>query len=353
MTTTTVLDSAAIACLAEAICTGRDCTAAEARALLDVAPGSPEQAALFAGAQRIRAHFHGTQVKCCSILNVKAGNCSEDCGYCAQAKGVDNPDYDRHKWLPDEDIAAASTSARENGAQALGIVAAWRGVKEGAQLDMVVNGIKALAANGVVRPDASLGILESQTCADRIKEAGVAVYGHNLETARSFFDQTCSSHGFDERLQTLQYVRKAGMGVCSGGIIGMGESKDQRIEFAEQLRMVAPDMCPINFLNPLIGTGFQDRQPLDPDEALTTLAVFRFILPDRNLMVAGGKEITLKERLHEVFAAGANAVMVGNYLTTLGTAPDFWQDAARRYGLEMPLAMEQVGGKKAGGCGCH
>lgn len=344
-------DPSAIAALADAVYSGRDCTAAEGRALLDIAPGSAAQQALFAGAQRIRRQAHGDAVRCCSILNVKAGNCSEDCGYCSQAKGVDNPDYDRHKWLPNDEITAATASARANGAQALGIVAAWRGIKEGAQLDMVVDGIKALSANGVVRPDVSLGILESQRCADRIQEAGAAVYGHNIETARSFYDQVCSSHSFDDRLRTIGYIRKAGMGLCSGGIIGMGETPDQRIEFAEQLRLIAPDMIPINFLNPLPGTRFADRAPLSADEALTTVAVFRFLLPDRNLMAAGGKEVVLGERLHELFAAGINAVMVGNYLTTLGTSPDYWREAAARHGLRMPSATEAVG--EAAGCGCH
>lgn len=346
-------DPQAITALAEELCSGRDCTAAEGRALLDIVPGSAAQAALFAGARRLREHFHGNSVRCCSILNVKAGNCSEDCGYCAQAKGVDNQDYDKHKWLPDADITAASASARANGAQALGIVAAWWGVKEGSQLDMVVDGIKTLAANGVVRPDVSLGILESQHCADRIKEAGAAVYGHNLETARSFYGEVCESHTFDDRLRTIDYIRKAGMGLCCGGIIGMGENRDQRIEFAEQLRMIAPDMIPLNFLNPLPGTRFAGRPVLDPDEALTTVATFRFLLPDRNLMAAGGKEVVLGERLHELFAAGINAVMVGNYLTTLGTAPDYWQTAAQRHGLQMPLEVSVEHAGQATSCGCH
>ena len=351
MTPTLTSDIAAITRLAEQVCTGRDVTAAEGRALLDIAPGSPAQAALFAGAWHIRHHFHGDQVRCCSILNVKAGNCSEDCGYCSQAKGVENPDYDRHKWLPDEDIAAASTSARANGAEALGIVAAWWGVREGAQLDMVVKGIETLAANGRVRPDVSLGILESQRCADRIKTAGAAVYGHNIETARSFYAQICSTHSFDDRLNTIKFVRKAGLDLCCGGILGLGESRDQRIEFAEQLRLLAPDMIPLNFLNPLVGTRFAGLPVMPADEALTAIAVFRFMLPDRNLMAAGGKEVVLGDRLHELFAAGINAVMVGNYLTTLGTSPDYWQEAARRHGLNMPLAVECS--DPAAGCGCH
>lgn len=351
-------DPIAIAQLADAIIAGTELTAAQARDLLDVQPGSAAAHALFAAAQRVRDHFHGTQVKCCSILNVKAGNCSENCSYCAQASGTASTDYQKHKWLPDEDITVASDSAKANGATALGLVAAWWGVKEGSQLDMVCDAIEKFSQNGKVRADVNLGILENQKVADRIKQAGAAVYGHNLETARSFFGEICSTHSFEERLQTIKFIKKAGMGLCSGGIIGMGESRDQRIEFAEQIRFIEPDMVPINFLNPIPGTKLGDRAPLAADEALITLAVFRLFLPERSIMAAGGKEITLGDRLHEVFAAGINAVMVGNYLTTMGTAPEFWRDAAARHGLTLRAGIEEIdGGAKSscesGGCGCE
>ena len=353
-------DPAAIAKLTDEVLAGAEVTASQARELLDVEPGSAAQAALFAGARRIREQFLGPKVKCCSILNVKAGNCSENCSYCAQASGQASTDYQKHKWLPDEDIVVATDSAKANGATALGLVAAWWGVKEGSQLDMVCDAVEKFSQNGKVRADVNLGILENQNCADRLKQAGAAVYGHNLETARSFFDNICTTHSFEERLQTINYIKKSGMGLCSGGIIGMGETKDQRVEFAEQLRFIEPNMIPINFLNPIKGTKLGDRPPVDPDEALTTLAMLRFFLPDRNLMAAGGKEITLGDRLHEVFAVGANAVMVGNYLTTMGTAPEYWQDAAKRWGLKLGTQVEEIepapssGGKSCGpnDCGC-
>jgi biotin synthase len=361
MPTTDCLASASLATdphliglLAEVVITGVPPTTQQARALLDVVPGSAAAAALFAGACRIRNHFLGAEVKCCSILNVKAGGCSENCSYCAQASGTDASSYQKHAWLSDQDIAAASTSAAANGASALGLVAAWRGVKEGSQLDMVCEAIEKFSHNGKVRADVNLGILGSQTVADRIKQAGAAVYGHNLETARSFFDNICTTHSYEERMRTVQYIKKAGMGLCSGGIIGMGESKDQRIEFAEQLRFIEPDMVPINFLNPISGTSLGERTPLAADEALITLAVYRFMLGDRNIMAAGGKEITLAERLHEVFAAGVNAVMVGNYLTTLGTAPEYWREAAQRHGLRLHDGISEIegSGSSCGSRGC-
>jgi biotin synthase len=332
-------------------------SSAQARSLLEVAPGSEAAAALFAGSQAVREAHLGKRVRFCSILNAKAGGCSENCSYCAQASGSANDDYDRHRWLPDEEILQAAESAAANGAEALGLVAAWKGVKKGKQLDMVVEAIKRLSDGGKLRADVNLGILESPEVAKAIAEAGAKVYGHNLETARSFFEDTCTTHDFEERWQTIQYIKEAGMGLCSGGIVGMGENRDQRIEFAEQLRFIEPDMIPINFLNPLPGTPYENHQPVDVDEALITLEVFRLFLPDRNIMVAGGKEVTFGERLGEVFSSGINAVMVGNYLTTLGTDPEFWHRQVRLHGLErVDETLEDGCGSGAtggaGGCGC-
>jgi biotin synthase len=339
--------------LVQAVIAGsREVSADEARAMLEIEPGSAAYHQLLAGAQRLRAHFVGHTVQACSILNAKAGGCSENCSYCAQASGSSNMDYEKHRWMEDADIVQAAESAAQNGAKALGLVAAWKGVKEGKQLDMVCDSIRTLSKNGSVRTDVNLGILGSQRVADRLAEAGVKVYGHNLETARSYFDQTCSSHSFEERIQTIEFIKNAGMSLCSGGIIGMGENKDQRIEFFEQLRYIEPHMIPINFLNPLEGTGLEDRSPVDPDEALITLAALRHFLPGANIMVAGGKEITFGERLGEVFASGINAIMVGNYLTTLGTTPAVWNDYAARYGLTLVEEGAEESGSCGSGCGC-
>ncbi|MDA3962154.1 MAG: biotin synthase BioB [Planctomycetota bacterium] len=348
--TSTVPSAVEITAIADAIIAAeRELTAAEARSMLDIAPGTDEAAALFAGAQRIRTHFLGTTVHACSILNAKAGGCSENCSYCSQASGSANVDYDKYRWMEDDDIVSAAESAAQNGAGALGLVAAWKGVKEGRQLDMICDSVSKLIESGAVRADVNLGILETQNVADRLKGAGVKVYGHNLETARSFFDETCSSHSFEERMRTIEFVKNSGMKLCSGGIIGMGENKDQRIEFAEQLRFIEPHMVPVNFLNPLEGTGFEDKSPVDCDEALVTLATFRFFLPSTSIMVAGGKEVTFGDRLSEVFTTGINAVMVGNYLTTLGTTPEWWFEQAQAHGL----SIQSEGATDCGSdCGC-
>ena len=353
-TATLASDPVAITALAEAIARSeRDCTPAEARELLDIQPGTPAAAAFFAGAQKIRDAFVGKTLKVCSVVNVKAGNCSENCSYCSQASNAEVVDYTKTKWIGDQNIAKAAESAAENGAKALGLVAAWKGVKEGPMLDMVCDAIEEFSQNGKVRPDVNLGILESQHCADRIKQAGAKVYGHNLETAASHFDNICTTHSWEERMKTIQYIKKSGMGLCSGGIVGMGETKDQRVEFMEQIRFIEPDMVPINFLNPIPGTKLGDIGKLDADEALITMAVFRYMLPDRNLMTAGGKEVVLGDRIGEVFKTGINALMVGNYLTTLGTEPAFWRRAAAEHGLVMAGEVTEIDdGCSTGGCGC-
>ena len=350
-------DAAAITALAESIAAGTtECTADQALELLAVQPGSTAAAALFAGARLIRDACVGQTLRVCSVVNVKAGNCSENCTYCSQSSSAEVIDYQKTKWMSDEDITAASTSAAVNGAKALGLVAAWKGIKEGPMLDMVCDTIEKFSQNGKVRPDVNLGILESQHCADRIAQAGAKVYGHNLETARSHFDEVCTTHSWEERMQTIGYIRQAGMGLCSGGIVGMGETPAQRVEFMAQIRFIEPDMVPINFLNPIPGTKLGDQPKMGADEALITLAVFRFMLSDRNLMTAGGKEIVLGDRLDEVFATGINAVMVGNYLTTLGTDPDFWRRAAAKHGLKMASEVTELESSTKGcgsGCGCH
>ena len=327
MPTSTLIQTAdpvSIAELAERIIAGGAATPAELRGLLEVETGSETAEALFTGAQRIRERFVGLRLKACSVINVKAGNCSENCSYCAQAAGSENDGYQKSKWLPEADIQRAAETSAANGAQAVSLVAAWKGVREGSQLDMVTASIRTFSQNGKVRPDVNLGILESQRCADEIHKAGAMVYGHNLETAASNFASICSTHTWEERMKTIQYIKKSGMGLCSGGIFGMGETRAQRVEFLMQVSFVAPDMVPLNFLNPLPGTKLAHLKPMDADEALTTLAVARYALPDRNLMVAGGKEIVLGDRVGEVFKTGINCVMVGNYLTTGGTDPAFW-----------------------------
>lgn len=294
---------------------------------------------LMAAANRIRHQFVGDEVHLCSIVNTKSGGCTEDCAFCAQASRFATA-IDPYDLLGSEAVARAADEAVAQGARAFGVVAAWRGLKEGPVLDAVCEQIETIAARGDVNADASLGLIDSPVVARRLKEAGLVCYNHNLETAPSFFPEVCSSHGFEARVATLRHCREAGIHICSGGILGMGETPEQRVELAFALKEVAPDMVPLNFLNPQPGTPLGERTPLAPMEILAAIACFRFILPDRNLMVAGGREVGLRSLQPMMFLAGANGTMIGNYLTTTGASPE--ADQAMIDDLGLTVAEREV-----------
>ena len=271
---------------------------------------------LLAWANRIREKFKGNKIHLCSIVNAKAGACSENCSFCAQSSfyQTGSPKYG---FVDPEPIAEAAEEANRNGITAVGLVAAWKGLNEGPMLDEICDRIREMKTAGQTRPDVSLGIIKSQRVADRLKEAGVACYGHNLESSRRFFPQTCTTHTFEDRLQTISHLKQAGIKICSGGIIGMGETREDRCDLAFELRAIGANVVPVNILNPIPGTPFAKNDPLPVLEILKTIACFRFILPRQEIMVAGGRTVNLRDAQSMIFMAGASALMVGNYLTTL------------------------------------
>ncbi|MCX7825123.1 MAG: biotin synthase BioB [Verrucomicrobiae bacterium] len=275
---------------------------------------------LLARANRIREHFKGNKIHLCSIINAKAGACPEDCKFCAQSAAYETASP-RHALIEPEAVLRAATEAKANHAQALAIVAAWRGIGEGPRLDEICRCIEQLARSGTVRADASLGIIESQRVADRLKAAGVVCYNHNLETARDHFPNICTTHTYDDRVRTVRYLKNAGIRVCCGGIFGMGETRRHRVEMAFALKELDVDIVPMNFLNPIPGTPFERMPPLPPLEILKTIAVYRFVLPRKEILVAGGREVNLRDLQPMMFLAGASATMIGNYLTTTGQDP--------------------------------
>jgi biotin synthase len=216
-----------------------------------------------------------------------------------------------------EPVQEAAEEANKNSVTAVGLVAAWKGLNEGPLLDEVCDRVRELKAGGKTRPDVSLGIIKSQRVADRLKEAGVECYGHNLESSRRFFPKTCTTHTYDDRLETIGYLKKAGLKICSGGIIGMGETREDRCDLAFALKEIGANVVPINILNPIPGTPFEKNEPLPVLEILKTIACFRFILPRQEIMIAGGRTVNLRDAQSMIFMAGASALMVGNYLTTL------------------------------------
>ncbi len=271
---------------------------------------------LLSWANRIREHFKGNKIHLCSIVNAKAGACSENCSFCAQS-AFHQTGAPKYGFVEPEPVVAAAEEARQNQVTAVGLVAAWKGLNEGPMLDEVCDRIRELKAGGKTRPDASLGLIKKQEVADRLKAAGLECYGHNLESSRRFFPQTCTTHTFDDRLETIGYLKKAGIKICSGGIIGMGETRADRCELAFELKAIGAHVVPINILNPIPGTPFEKIAPLPVLEILKTIACFRFILPRQEIMIAGGRTVNLRDAQSMVFMAGASALMVGNYLTTL------------------------------------
>lgn len=271
---------------------------------------------LMAWANRIRAHFKGNKIHLCSIVNAKAGGCSENCSFCAQS-AFHQTGSPRYGFIDPEPVMGAAEEAGRHGVTAVGLVAAWKGLNEGPMLDEVCDRIRDLARSGKTRPDASLGLIKSQAVADRLKDAGLECYGHNLESSRRFFPTHCTTHTYEDRVETIGYLKRAGIKICSGGIIGMGETREDRCDLAFSLKEIGANVVPINILNPIPGTPFEGNEPLPPMEVLKTIACFRFILPRQEIMIAGGRTVNLRDMQSLVFTAGASALMVGNYLTTL------------------------------------
>jgi len=288
---------------------------------------------LLAWANRIREHYKGNKIHLCSIVNAKAGACSENCSFCAQSAAYQT-ESPRYGFVDPEPVEEAMSEAKANDVTAVGLVAAWRGLKEGPMLDEVCDRIREMKENGQSRPDASLGLIDSQAVADRLKEAGLSCYGHNLESSRRFFPEHCTTHTFEDRLQTIQFLKNAGINICSGGIIGMGETREDRVDLAMELRAIDANVVPVNILNPIPGTPLEDQEPLPPMEILKTIAVFRLILPRKEIMIAGGRTVNLRDMQSMVFTAGASALMVGNYLTTLNQPVEKDLQMLRDMGLD-------------------
>jgi len=307
--------SSRIARLGRHVLTGGEISRTDARWLFELQE-TPDIFDLMSWANRIRTHFKGNKIHLCSIVNIKAGGCSENCRFCAQS-ALYQTDSPRYGLIESEPLRVAAEEAQANGVTALGLVAAWRGLEEGPVLDQICEQFQDLRAGGKARPDASLGIIKSQTVANRLKAAGCECYNHNLESSKRFFSEVCTTHTYEERVQTIRHLKNAGIKICSGGILGMGETREDRCELAFSLKEIGAHVVPINILNPIPGTPMGEREPLPPMEVLKTIACFRFILPRQEIKIAGGRTVNLRDLQSLVFMAGASALMVGNYLTTL------------------------------------
>jgi biotin synthase len=287
---------------------------------------------LLALAHDVRMAWCGPDVEVEGIISLKTGGCPEDCHFCSQSGLFASPV--RSAWLDVPSLVEAAKQTAKTGATEFCIVAAVRGPDE-RLLAQVAAGIEAIRNEVDIQIACSLGML-TQEQVERLSEMGVHRYNHNLETARSFFTNVVTTHTWEERWETLRMVREAGMEVCCGGILGMGETLEQRAEFAANLADLDPHEVPLNFLNPRPGTPFGDLDVLPASEALKAVAAFRLALPRTMLRFAGGREITLGDLgAKKGILGGINAVIVGNYLTTLGRPAE--SDLELLDDLQMPI----------------
>ncbi|MBV8982429.1 MAG: biotin synthase BioB [Acidimicrobiia bacterium] len=308
----------------------RQLTGEELAGLAEVSPESVP--ALAAVAHEVRLAWCGPEVEVEGILSAKTGGCPEDCSFCSQSSRFESPVKATPFLDPDEILAAADETAKV-GASEFCIVLAVRGPDERI-MRQVLDIVPLVRERTGLNVACSLGILTPDQ-AERLAAGGVHRYNHNLETARSFFAQIVTTHTWDERFDTCRLVREVGMELCCGALLGMGESNAQRLELLEQLRQVEPAEVPLNFLNPRPGTPLQIRKLVEPLEAIKWIALFRLALPDVILRYAGGREVTLRELQAMGMTSGINALIVGNYLTTLGRSPD--EDLDLLTELKMPV----------------
>ncbi len=269
---------------------------------------------LIGAADRVRRARFGDSVHLCSIVNAKQGGCPEDCGFCSQSKHF-TTGITAEKFLDHDSMVTASKIAASHGATALGLVTATRGYEdESRALQHMVDGIQAVRAAGFTEAHASMGLV-SKAGLQRLRDAGMTEFNHNLETGRSYFGKIVTTHSYDERVATIRHAKELGLRTCVGGIFGMGEAPEHRTELAMDLRALDVDEVPVNFLVSIDGTRLEKITPLEPLDMLRILACLRLALPRQNIFVAAGRH-HLGQLVPFIFAAGASGMMIGDYLTT-------------------------------------
>jgi biotin synthase len=293
-------------------------------------------------ASRVRERQFGRRVSFCVIINAKSGLCSEDCAFCSQSARAASQ-VPHYPLLPQEDLVAAAQQAAAAGASRFSLVTAGRGVVSPREQSGILAAVAAIREAAPIRVCASLGIVD-RGFLEELKAAGLYRFHHNLETAGSFFPRICTTHSFAARVATIEAAQEAGLSVCAGGIFGLGETLAQRWEMAQALKALAVDAIPLNFLHPLAGTPLAAWPTLAPLEALKIVAAFRLTFPERSLIICGGRQVTLRSLSPLLFAAGADSLMTGDYLTTKGRLPDEDRQMLADLGLELVQETPQKAG---------
>jgi len=293
---------------------------------------SQDKELLYKSAGEIRDTFAGKKFDTCSILNARSGKCSENCKWCSQSVHH-NTNIEVYDVISSKEALEVAKQNDNYGVNRFSLVTSGRAL-DNMRLDKLLKVYDDIRSNTKLHMCASMGLLNRDQL-QKLKDRGVEHYHCNLETARSFFPNLCSTHTYDEKVETIKMAQEVGLKVCSGGIMGMGETMEQRIEMAFELKQIGVKSIPLNILNPIEGTPMEGTTPLTDDEVLTTIALFRFINPDANLRFAGGRNI-IKHIEEKAMQAGINSALVGDLLTTIGSdvKTDFKKFEAAGFSLE-------------------
>jgi biotin synthase len=275
----------------------------------------PDILDLAAVANRVKVEFNGNEIDLCSLLNVKSGRCSEDCVFCAQS-GHYKTEAPVYPLLDMERIVEEAREAQKKGTGRFCLITSGRELSD-KEFESILRALGRIRKETTLDLDCSLGTL-SEERAESLRNVGVTRYNHNVETSESHFPKICSTHSFGDRVKTIEVLKDRGFSICCGGIIGLGESPQQRLELAFSLRQLGIDCIPFNILNPRPGTPLEHSASVPPMEIIKTLALFRVILPKGTIKIAGGREANLRDLQSLALLAGANGLILGNYLTTLG-----------------------------------
>ncbi len=313
----------------EKVFAGQKINANEATQLINVSEQSLGY--LSEAANEITRKFNGNVVDVETLINAKKGTCPEDCSFCSQSAFY-KTGIDTYHLLPPEIIVKNARNAKEGGVKSFCLVCAWRGPSE-KDFNQICDIIKKINDEVGIEVNCSLGFINKQM-ALRLKELHVKRYNHNLEASRSFFSKICTTHTYQERLETNIIVKTSGLELCCGGIIGMGESRMQRLELGIDLAELNPEECPINILVPQKGTPLELQTRLSLSEILRTIAVFRFLMPKTILKIAGGREVHLANEQEKALLGGANGIITGGYLTIGGNTPQEDMQMISKIGLE-------------------
>jgi biotin synthase len=307
---------------------GKVISRADALRLLQLSPDHSD--ALLAATDALRRSHSGNRIKTCSIINAKSGRCSENCSFCAQSAHHATEVQDYPLMSAEEMLERATRE--EHHSLRCGIVTAGRGIKpdELKTVCETISGFQSLKQE----PCASLGILSSDDF-KRLKAAGLKRFHHNLEASRSYFPNVCTSHTYDERVETIKKAQAAGLDVCVGAIFGLGETDDDRIDVLEEIRSLDPVAVPLNFLVPIEGTPMAARKRMSAWEAVKIIALARCVMPRKDILIGGGRLEVFGDDQHLIFKAGANAMIVGDLLTVKGRSPDADMELLREQGLEL------------------